>query len=129
MSAGPGAACSWTQIGQRLGITSHPAQRALILSAITDLDWSDLPARPAWLQHPAVRSVLAAIFHNRPDQLRRVSAVELGDGRRLIGLQDSLGTRSYLIEQDTPGSGGWLTEAVHVLNEYPWPLRRHADVA
>jgi hypothetical protein len=57
-----------------------------------------------------------------------VGEAELGPDRQLIGLRDSYGTCSYVLEQDTPGSDSWLSEAVFLLVEYRSAQNR-ADVA
>src|SRR4051812_8122130 len=95
---------SWTPLGRRLGLTATTERREQILSAIVRMRWTEEVATAAWRDRPATRVVVAAIFHGRLNQLRQVGQVELEPGRQLIGLRDSHGTCSYLLEQDTPGS-------------------------
>jgi hypothetical protein len=110
---------SWTPLGRRLGITATAAQRERLLTAIHRMSWTENLASPAWRRRPAPRAVVAAIFNGRLDQLRQVGEVAIGPGRQLIGLRDSHGTCSYVVEQDTPGADSWLSEAIFVLVEYP----------
>lgn len=63
--------------------------------------------------------MVAAIFHRSWHQLVRLGVPPIGDERQLIGLQDSRGTRYFIVAQDTPGADRWLTEAVYVLCECP----------
>ena len=100
---------SWTQLGVRMGYTSTQVQREQILAARKGMRWtqslSDLPYPDA----PAARAVINAVFAHRPDQLRLLAVAELAGGRRLIGLQDAYGTRSYVLDLDA--------EAIVVLTE------------
>ena len=61
-----------------------------------------------------VRAVVMAVFHRRRDQLRLVGSAQLTGGRQLIGLEDTLGTRSYVLDLDA--------EAIYVLAEFCHPL-------
>jgi hypothetical protein len=115
---------SWTPLGRRLGITTTAAQREQLLAAIERMSWNENTASPAWRCGPARRAVVAAIFNGRLDHLRQVGEIALGRGRQLIGLRDSHGTCSYVLEQDTPGADSWLSEAVFVLVEYPSSRQR-----
>lgn len=118
----------WTPLGRRLGITATPAQRQQILVAIERMRWTDNVASAAWRFRQAPRAVVAAIFNGRLGQLRQVGEVEFGPGRQLIGLRDSHGTCSYVLDQDTPGSDSWLCEAVFVLIE-TGSAQMRADIA
>jgi hypothetical protein len=105
---------SWTALGIRMGFTSEQPQRDEILAAIDLMAWTPTPARPPYLDGPAVRAIVNAVFHHRRDQLRLVGVAQLNGGRQLIGLEDSLGTRSYVLDLDA--------EAIYVLAEFSHPL-------
>jgi hypothetical protein len=105
---------SWTALGVRMGFTSEAPQREEILAAIDRMIWVQTPARPPYLDGQAVRAIVNAVFHHRRDQLRLVGVAQLNGGRQLIGLQDSLGTRSYVLDLDS--------EAIYVLAEFDHPL-------
>ena len=111
---------SWTQLGVHMGYTAEEPQREEILAAIERMAWTETPARPPYLDGPAVRAIVNAVFHHRRDQLHpviRVGASPLNGGRQLIGLEDTLGTRSFLLDLDA--------EAIYVLAEFSHPLTRH----
>jgi hypothetical protein len=105
---------SWTALGVGMGFTSEQPQRDQILAAIDHMAWTQTPARPPYLDGPAVRAIVNAVFHHRRDQLRLVGVAQLNGGRQLIGLEDSLGTRSYVLDLDS--------EAIYVLAEFTHPL-------
>jgi hypothetical protein len=105
---------SWTPLGVRMGFTSEQPQREEILAAIDLMTWTKIPARPHYLDGPAVRAIVNAVFHRRRAHLRLVGVAQLNGGRQLIGLEDSLGTRSYVLDLDS--------EAIHVLAEFTHPL-------
>jgi hypothetical protein len=105
---------TWTALGVRMGFTRKQPQRDRILDAAYRMTWIDPRARPAYLDGPAVRAIVTAIFHHRRDQLRLVGIAPLADGRQLIGLEDTLGTRSYLLDLDS--------EAIYVLAEFTHPV-------
>lgn len=108
---------SWTALGVRMGFTSEQPQRDEILAAIDRMNWVETPARPHYLDSQAVRAIVNAVFHHRRDQLHLVGSAQLNGGRQLIGLEDSLGTRSYVLDLDA--------EAIYVLAEFSHPLTRH----
>ena len=110
---------SWTALGVRMGFTSEQPQRDEILSAIDRMNWVETPARPFYLDGQAVRAIVNAVFHHRRDQLHMVGSAQLNGGRQLIGLEDSLGTRSYVLDLDS--------EAIYVLAEFTHPLTANAD--
>jgi hypothetical protein len=110
----------WTQLGVHMGYTAEQPQREEILDAIERMTWTETPARPPYLEGPAVRAIVNAVFHRRGDPLhpfRRVGVAQLNGGRQLIGLQDTFGTRRFLLDLDA--------EAIHVLTEFSHPLARH----
>ncbi len=109
---------SWTALGVRMGFTSEQPQRDEILSAIDRMNWVETPARPFYLDGQAVRAIVNAVFHHRRDQLHMVGSAQLNGGRQLIGLEDSLGTRSYVLDLDS--------EAIYVLAEFTHPLTANA---
>ena len=101
---------SWTQLGVHMGYTAEEPQREEILDAIERMTWTETPARPPYLDGPAVRAIVNAVFHHRRDQLHLVGVAQLNGGRQLIGLEDTLGTRSFLLDLDA--------EAIYVLAEF-----------
>ena len=105
---------SWTALGVRMGFTSKQTQREELLAAIEHMSWTETPARPPYFEHQAVRAVAAAVLHHGRDQLRGVGIAHLPGGRQLIGVEDSIGTRSYLLDLDS--------EAIYVLAEFAHPL-------
>lgn len=110
---------SWTALGVRMGVTSEQPQRDEILDAINRIHWVETPARPACLDSQVVRAIVMAVFHHRRDQLRLVGSAQLNGGRQLIGLEDTLGTRSYVLDLDA--------EAIYVLAEFSHPLTGAAN--
>jgi hypothetical protein len=108
---------SWTELGVRMGFTSEQSQREEILAAIERMNWAHTSAGRSDLDGQAVRAIVNAVVHHRRGQRRsivRVGIAHLNGGRQLIGLQDSLGTRSYVLDLDS--------EAVYVLAELPHSL-------
>lgn len=105
---------SWTALGVRMGFTSEAPQREEILAAIDRMNWVQTSTRPPYLDGPAARAIVRAVFGRRRDQLRLVGVAHLDGGRQLIGLQDSRGTRSYVLDLDA--------EAIYVLAEFDQPL-------
>jgi hypothetical protein len=99
---------SWTGLGVRMGFTREESQRAEILDGITRMAWTGTGTRHRYLGGPAARVILRAILGRR-DQLHRVGVARLHDGRRLIGLEHTLGTRSFVLDLDV--------EAVHLLDQ------------
>lgn len=100
---------TWTVLAVRMGFTREQPQRDRILDAVDQMTWIEARARPRHLDGPAVRAIVTAVFHHRRDQLRLIGVAPLADGRQLIGLEDTLGTRSYLLDLDS--------EAIYVLAE------------
>jgi hypothetical protein len=96
---------SWTRLGVRMGFTAKEPQREEILAAIERMTWTETPACLPYLDGPAVRAIVNAVLHHRRDQLQ------------LIGLQDTLGTRSFLLDLGA--------EAIYVLAEFGHPLAHH----
>ncbi|WP_375481059.1 hypothetical protein [uncultured Jatrophihabitans sp.] len=105
---------SWTALGQRMGFTSEQPQRDEIFAAIDRMNWVETPTRPTCLDSQVVRAIVMAVFHHRRDQLRLVGSAQLNGGRQLIGLEDTLGTRSFVLDLDS--------EAIYVLAEFRHPL-------
>jgi hypothetical protein len=99
----------WTQLGAHMGYTAEEPQREEILDAIKRMSWTETPASLPYLEGPAIRAIVNAVFHHRRDQLHLVGVAQLNGGRQLIGLEDALGTRSYLLDLDA--------EAIYVLAE------------
>jgi hypothetical protein len=100
---------AWTLLGIRMGFTRHENQREEILDAILHMAWAETGARHRYLGGPAARAIVRSVLGPR-DRARRVGIAPLGGGRRLIGLEDALGTRSYVLDLDA--------EAVHLLDEF-----------
>lgn len=104
---------SWTALAVRMGFTNEQAQRDEILAAIDRITWTPTHIRPPSLEGAVVRVVVHAVFHHRRDQLRRIGLAQLNGGRQLVGLEDSLGTRSYVLDMDS--------EAIYVLTQFAKP--------
>ena len=101
---------SWTRLGVRMGFTRDESQRVEILDGIARMAWTETGARHRYLGGPAARAIVRAILGHRRDQLHRVGIARLDGGRRLIGLEHALGTRSFVLDLDA--------EAVHLLDEF-----------
>ena len=112
---------SWTPLGVRMGFTSEAPQREQIIAAIGRMCWLQMPTHPHYLDSPAVRHVVLVVLHQRHDQLHRVGVAQLNGGRQLIGLEDTLGTRSYVLDLDD--------EAIYVLAELPPAPSAHPSPA
>ena len=100
---------AWTQLGVRMGFTRDENQRVEILHGIRHMAWTETGARHRYLGGPAARAIVRAVLGPR-DRARRVGIARLDGGRRLIGLENALGTRSYVLDLDA--------EAVHLLDEF-----------
>jgi hypothetical protein len=101
---------SWTPLGIRMGFTRDDSQRLEILNGVARMAWTETGARHRYLGGPAARAIARAILGAHPDQQHRVGIARLDAGRRLIGLEDALGTRSFVLDLDA--------EAVHLLDEF-----------
>jgi hypothetical protein len=112
----------WTTLGVRMGFTSEQTQRQEILAAIDRMTWTKTPTGPPYLDRPAVRAIVNAVFHRRDPRrsLVRVGVAQLASGGQLIGLEDGSGIRNYVLDLDS--------EAIYVLAEFSHPLttRQHA---
>jgi hypothetical protein len=111
---------SWTQLGVHMGYTAEETQREEILDATERMTWTETTARPPYLDGPAVRAIVNAVFHHRRDQLHLIGVAKLNGGRQLIGLEDIIGTRSFLLDLDA--------EAIYVLAEFSESLTALDDV-
>jgi hypothetical protein len=100
---------SWTHLGTHMGYTATQAQREAILAAIERMTWTTPPVRPDDVG-AAVCSVVRALTRHRFDQLRLLGVAQFTSGAHLVGLEDSLGGRRYLIDLGA--------EAIYVLAEY-----------
>ena len=100
---------SWTRLGVRMGFTCDESQRLDILDGITRMAWTEPGTRHRYLGGPAARVIVRAILGHRRDQLHRVGIARLDGGRRLIGLEHTPGTRSFVLDLDV--------EAVHLLDQ------------
>lgn len=101
---------SWTKLGIRMGFTRDESQRNEILDGIAQMAWTETGERHRYLGGPAARAIVRAILGHHPDQPHRVGIARLDAGRRLIGLEHALGTRSFVLDLDA--------EAVHLLDEF-----------
>ena len=106
---------SWTTLGVRMGFTSEQPQRDAILAAIESMTWVQTPATPRYLDGPAVRAIVNAVLHKRRDQLCLIGVAQLNRGQ-LVGLEDTFGTRTFLLDLDA--------EAIYVLAEVSHPVSR-----
>jgi hypothetical protein len=112
---------SWTQLGVHMGYTTEEPQREEILDAVERMTWAGAGGRLRYLDAPAVRAIVNAVYHHRCDQLRLVGVAQLNGDRQLIGLEDTAGTRSYLLDLDA--------EAIYVLAEFRHSLNRlHGEI-
>jgi hypothetical protein len=102
------ARLSWTALGVRMGFTSEPPQREQILAAIERMNWIESSTQPHYLDSAAVGPTVRAVLGRRR-QLRMVGVAQLNGAQQLIGLEDRLGTRSYVLDLDS--------EAICVLDE------------
>lgn len=95
-----------------MGFTGDESQRVAILDAITQMNWVTWtePSRPTYLGGPAVRAIARAIIGHHRHRLRRVGIAQLAGGRRLIGLEDALATRRFLLDLGA--------EAIYVLDDF-----------
>ena len=100
---------AWTQLGVRMGFTRDENQRVEILDGIGHMAWAETAARDRYLGGPAARAVGRAVLGPR-DRAHRVGIARLDSGRRLIGLENALGTCSYVLDLGA--------EAVHLLDEF-----------
>ena len=100
---------AWTQPGVRMGFTRDENQREEIRDGIRHMAWAETGARQRYLGGPAARAIVRAVLGPR-DRAHRVGIARLGGGRRLIGLENALGTRSYVLDLDA--------EAVHLLDDF-----------
>lgn len=105
---------SWSALGVHMGFTSEQPQRDEILAAIDHMSWTQTTSRPPCLGGPAVDAIVNAVLHHGRDQLRLIGVAQLNGARQLIGLEDSLGTRSYVLDLDS--------EAIYVVAEFTHPL-------
>lgn len=117
----PGAQRSWTVLGARMGYTSDPPQRDLILAAVARMTWTDDIAAVPYLAGAAVQAVIRALVGHHRHRLHRVGVAQLNGAQLLIGLEHRTGERDYLLDLDS--------EAVHVLTEITAPGAHHASVA
>ncbi len=114
---------TWIPLGRRLRLTATAAQRREILAAAARMTWTDAAA-DAFRHSAAPLRVVAAAVVGDLAQLRQVAVIDFGPGRWLVGLHDCLEARHYLLDQDSPGSGSWLREAIYLLSERPPPATR-----
>ena len=98
---------SWTVMGVRMGFTSEQPQRAEILAAIDRMSWIEPSAQLPGPEGAAARAVINAVIYRHPHRLQRIGVAGLGGERRLIGLDDTAGVGSYVLDLGA--------EAIHVL--------------
>jgi hypothetical protein len=99
---------SWTVLGVRMGFTSAQPQRIEILAAIGRMSWTERPPQHPCLDGSAARAVVKAVACRRPHpRLYRIGVADLGGERRLIGLEDTAGVGSFVLDLGV--------EVIHVL--------------
>jgi CubicO group peptidase (beta-lactamase class C family) len=103
-----GSGLSWTALGVRMGLTIEQPQRVGNLAAIGRMNWTERPPQHFWLDGSAARAVVKAVTCGRlHPRLYRIGSVDLGEGRQLIGLENTAGVGSFLIDL--------RAEVIHVL--------------
>ncbi|TQN43664.1 hypothetical protein FHU33_3122 [Blastococcus colisei] len=103
-----GSQLSWTVLGVRMGFTSEQSQRIEILTAIDRLSWTEGPPQHPCLDGSAARAVVNVVVCRRPHRrLYRIGMADLGEKRRLIGLEDTAGVSSFVLDLGV--------EVIHVL--------------
>lgn len=94
-----GSGLCWTVLGIRMGFTSEQSQRIEILAAIGRMSWTEPPPQRPWLDGSAARAVVEAGVCRRPHpRLYRIGVADLAGGRRLIGLEDTAGVGSFVLD-------------------------------
>jgi hypothetical protein len=124
-----GSELSWTALSVRMGFTSEQPQRVEILAAIGRMNWTERPPQRFWLDGSTARAVVKAVSCRRPHpRLYRIGVTDLGEGRRLIGLENTAGVGSFVLDLGV--------EVIHVLtisrdpSPAPTPsLARHYSAA
>jgi hypothetical protein len=101
---------SWTRLGIRMGFTCDESQRAEILDGIARMAWTETGTRPRSPSGPAARATAAAVLGHRSNRLQQIGIARLDGGGRLIGLEDTAGTRNFVLDLDV--------EAIHLLDEF-----------
>lgn len=121
----PAGRVAWCALACRMGYGRQGSQRAEILAARAAMIWSSLDGHDdpsVLLVSTTLRAMLGAICDQHRQQLLRVGVAQLGDARRLIGVEGRDGFRYYLLDAGI--------EAIHVLTEAPPPgLNRHDDAS
>ncbi|CCG02875.1 protein of unknown function [Blastococcus saxobsidens DD2] len=103
-----GSGLSWTVLGVQMGFTSEQPQRIEILAAIGRMSWTQRPPQHPGLDGSAARAVVKAVACRRTHpRLYRLGVADLGGERRLIGLEDTAGVGSFLLDLGA--------EVIHVL--------------
>lgn len=95
------AELTWTPLARRLGTAGTTGQRSQILTAVARLHWSaDITGQLLHLHGAASRTLIATLQQSR-DPLAQLGIAAMSEGRQLVGLQYTDGTRSYLLERHT----------------------------
>lgn len=103
-----GSGLSWTVLGIRMGFTSEQSPRIEILAAISRMSWTEPPPQHPWFDRSAAGAVVEAVICRRPrPRLYRIGVADLAGGQRLIGLEDTAGVGSFVLDLGV--------EVVHVL--------------
>lgn len=103
-----GSGLSWTVLGVRMGFTSEQLQRIEILAAIGRMSWTERAPQLPWLDGSAARAVVKTVVCRRPHpRLYRIGVADLDGERRVIGLEDTAGVGSFVLDLGV--------EVIHVL--------------
>lgn len=102
-----GSPLSWTVLGVRMGFTSKQSQHIEILAGIERMSWTERPSLHPCLDGSAARAVVNVVCRRPHRGPYRIGAALLCGGRRLIGLEDTAGVGSFVLDLGA--------EAIHVL--------------
>ena len=84
-------------MGVGMGFTSEQSQRIEILAAIGRMSWTERPPQHPWLDGSAAGAVKAVVCRRLHPRLHPIGVADLGGERRLIGLEDTAGFGSFLL--------------------------------
>jgi hypothetical protein len=104
----------WRRVAVSLGYADTETKRAAIRAAADAIDWTDQPWTVARLTEAPLRVLVAAMFYQRRDDIRRAGSARLqlnGAEHALVGVEDAAGTRYFLLDMGH--------EAAYVLHQAP----------